>query len=471
MRISKEIYLNTALFCLTVFIYCIPSILNGFPFLLSDSGTYLISGQTGDVPVDRPIIYGLFVRHMSLSWSIWLVLITQITILQFCLWGVVKYVLKVKKSFFIHFLLSVFLFVFTGVSYHSNLIIADIFTSISILSLILLFVIPRKNFLYYGLTIIILGFSLITHLSHIPLVLGILGIVFLVNLFKKGKLLNYKRILLSVSLVVLSLLTLATVNYSHKAGFKLSRIKYIVISARFIESGIANRFLKENCENGGADKPYSNLCNYIDKFGEWPSTGAYLWTDTSPLYDGPCVDSGGWSQCWIEKESNYEQLVNDILAVPKYRNDFIAQIVTGTLKQLVNFEQSKLDPTNLKWIVENYYEFDAYSHLNSTQIKKDILFDTSSLVEYITFDLSVLLILILLYYHHKKVSITLKCLLLCIAVGLLLNAAICSSLSNFVPRYQGRIVFLVPMSLFLLIIEVVKNKVQSKKLNLNDYLK
>lgn len=469
MKISLSNLYKFSLFAATVLLYLMPSFLNGYPLLMSDSGTYFVSGQTMEVPVDRPITYGLFVRHLSLSWSIWLIGIIQAILINYTLWTVSKFVLKAEKPFLIHFILSSLLFILTGISYHSNLIIADVFTSISVITLFVLLIIPRDKKGHFIFLSILFCWSIIVHLSHIPLALGLIVFGVLVNLFRKRKLYKFQRSIYVASLMGISLLSLATLNYSLDAGFKLSKTKNIVLSARLIECGIANEFLKKQCASG-EEKSYSELCSYVDKFGQWPSAGAFLWIDTSPIYDGDCTERG-WASCWLEKEEMYGDLVSDILSEPDYQKDMAAQIIAGTLKQLINFEQSILDPVNLKDVVKAFYGFDSYSHEHSTQFKRRLTFFTASTVESIVFDLSLILILFLLFKRYRNIDPMLKWFLLFVVIALLGNAFICSTFSNYAPRYQGRIAFLLPMATFLILFGLVKDAIQNKRINLNNFFK
>jgi len=50
----------------------LPAFYNGYPLVYSDTGTYIASGFEGKVPNSRPITYGLFIRHSSLTASLWL---------------------------------------------------------------------------------------------------------------------------------------------------------------------------------------------------------------------------------------------------------------------------------------------------------------------------------------------------------------------------------------------------------------
>jgi hypothetical protein len=49
----------------------VPALVNGFPFVYSDTGTYLRSVFAGFVPPDRPYWYGPFLRLSSFNgWSL-----------------------------------------------------------------------------------------------------------------------------------------------------------------------------------------------------------------------------------------------------------------------------------------------------------------------------------------------------------------------------------------------------------------
>ena len=76
-RKIATIIIRFILVAIGIFFLLIPSVANGFPILFSDVGTYIASGFNKFVPIDRPIIYGLFLRHTSLAHSLWFVIISQ----------------------------------------------------------------------------------------------------------------------------------------------------------------------------------------------------------------------------------------------------------------------------------------------------------------------------------------------------------------------------------------------------------
>ena len=48
--------------------------------------------------------------------------------------------------------------------------------------------------------------------------------------------------------------------------------------------------------------------------------------------------------------------------------------------------------------------------------------------------------------------------MIAIGTSLLFNAAFCATLSNVIPRYQGRIIFLVPLFMLLLLFQFLNEK-------------
>ena len=115
---------------------------NGYPFVYSDTGTYIRTGFEGIVPFDRPIAYGLFIRLVSLKYSMWLVVLVQNLILSFVIFETFRYV--VKSNFKAWFIITIFfLAMTTSVSMFSNQLMPDIFVAILGLSLFLLLFVKR----------------------------------------------------------------------------------------------------------------------------------------------------------------------------------------------------------------------------------------------------------------------------------------------------------------------------------------
>jgi len=58
-------------------VFLLPAIWNGFPFIFTDSLSYITSGIDLVAPFDRPIFYGLFIRSTGLIMKVWGAVIIQ----------------------------------------------------------------------------------------------------------------------------------------------------------------------------------------------------------------------------------------------------------------------------------------------------------------------------------------------------------------------------------------------------------
>lgn len=96
----KKQKLNTYLLLLLgTLISCFFGFYNRYPFVYSDTGTYLYSGFANFIPWDRTIFYGLFCRHISLETSPWLIIITQSFLINVLLYKTLGFFLEaiIKK--------------------------------------------------------------------------------------------------------------------------------------------------------------------------------------------------------------------------------------------------------------------------------------------------------------------------------------------------------------------------------------
>jgi len=471
MNIPKAYFENFLWFGLAILVLLVLPLSNGYPLLFSDSGTYIISGHIDYAPVDRPITYGLFIRHLSLSWRLWLVVIIQAAIFNYCLFLMIRFFAKLNKPFFWTFIIALCLSIFTGISYFAGQLTADIFTSITVLSLFLIYYLPKEQKIHLAFLSILFGFSLISHLSHLPISLALIGLLLLFELFKRIKYKHFyklKRLLLLSGIFVFSILTLSAINYYFSGSAKLSRASNIVIGARLIETGIANQHLKRHC-NSGQSLPYGELCDYIDQFDQWPAAGFYLHDYKSPLYAGDCLEKG-WTNCWLEKDSAYQVMISDILAQDDFLKAFAGLAVTGTLAQFFSYELDKLEPLDFGYMIERHYPDEKYLFEHSTQKHSTLTFDGLSFRQMIFIYLSFIVLLYILLKKWKILSEEGQVLLIIMCFALVVNAFVCATFSNVVPRYQARIIFLLPLVLMLIVLKQTKQNRLVENINLKQWI-
>src|SRR6187402_892128 len=136
-------YFNKSLllqFVLTTILLSIPAFYNRYPFLYSDSGTYLVSlFDKQFVPMDRPFGYGFMMRFASLKLSLWPIIIFQNFIATFLIWKTITRFFEIEKAKYIHMITCVILLITSSLPWYSNQIMPDIITSFMILTVYLFF--------------------------------------------------------------------------------------------------------------------------------------------------------------------------------------------------------------------------------------------------------------------------------------------------------------------------------------------
>ena len=419
------------------FVLCFLAFYNKYPLVFPDTGTYLLSGFTGQVPRDRPMIYGLFIRHVSLWETLWLVILLQGILLSLTVFYYFRYLGR-TKNYLPWFLAYIFLITFsTGASLNVSQLIPDVFTSISILSLGLLVFVRDLKLRDLIIISVLLAFSIAVHTSHLMLVLSIVVLLSVLFLFKKIRTghwyLTYKRLFLIWGLIALSYLSVASTQLGFGGKFTFSEGKHVFLMSRLNEMGILNLYLQDNCD----EKEYK-LCAYKDEI-IW----GFIWDENSPLYQ-----TGGWEA----NKAEYRAIFRDLFTTPKYLKIFLIRSLESSFKQFFNFETGDAPVLGINsepyGAVKNFMKGQEMEYLSSRQRSGRLDFRFINNIQYIVIALSLSLTIILLIL---RIPMERKYLMIYILVAIFLNAAICGTFSGISPRYQSRVVWLLPLPLLLLI--------------------
>ena len=204
-------------------ILCFMGYYNGYPFVFSDTGTYLESGFLNFVPIDRPIIYGLFARHVSLSDSLWLIIWAQGCILSLMIYYYFKYFSNCFNKR-IPFIIYVFLITFlTGASINVSQLIPDVFTSVSLLALgLLIFAnnLSKRDFIIITFFLVLGTAVHNSHYYNIALILLFLSGAWVVKkLRNKMIFFSLKRLVYLWAILIFTNLSVCTVHASFGGGF------------------------------------------------------------------------------------------------------------------------------------------------------------------------------------------------------------------------------------------------------------
>jgi len=414
---------------------------NGFPIVYSDSSTYIVSGFGLDMPMDRPLLYGILLRIFSLNGiSLWFVTFFQALIVSYLIFLLMELFVGRKEPRYTLFVI-LFLSLFTGLSWVVSQLMADVFTPIALLCAIIIISKEsnqKPNFVLY----LIYTLSIGTHISHVLMFSGLLLLTFFIkNLFFQT--IDYKKVNYKIfSLLGLTVLTILSM------GAPIAKSKHVFFMGAMVEHGITKKFLDENCNN----KPYQ-LCAYKDSFPE--KAWQFVWNESSPLYK-----IGGWKK----SEKEFNEIIHETLTQPKYIILHIQESVKATIQQMSLFaigdgNGSFLEGTLLFERVAKYFPNDLSLYRMSKQSNSNIGFiDTFNPVY--NFIIIVSSCLLLFFFVQQKVYENPKQTFICVLIilGVLINAWDCGTFANAIDRLGCKMMWLIPFNFFLILSNKIKKQ-------------
>src|SRR6218665_1636420 len=223
---------------------------NGFPMMTSDSGGYINIGFKGIVPIDRPIFYGLFVRHSSLASSLWFTVLFQSLLLFYVLWQTLSRFASALYGNAGKFILLVVLTAFSSISWFAGQVMPDIFVGMGLLAFLLL-IVAQGNTVSTALNALILLASCLVHNSCMLGFLIIFMLTLMYALYSKafsGKIILLKRFILAGCVILSSWIITPLLNYSYGQPFEITGSPYVFLMGKNIENGIVDRYLAEHCD-------------------------------------------------------------------------------------------------------------------------------------------------------------------------------------------------------------------------------
>lgn len=415
---------------------CFIGFYNGYPLIYPDTGAYLASGFDGTVPWDRTIFYGLFIRHISLSASPWLIIIAQGFIISWLLHLTTGIFFKNLKRNLIYLLSVTLVTLTTGFSFNVSIIIPDIFSPIALLCLIILIFHHELGKIRRIIISIIFLFSICTHLSNIPtfaiLLFCLIGYVYIKKLRKKESFISLKRILLPTYLFFFSLLLIPSVNYLHGDNFGYSKGSHVFMMNHLIECGVMDQYLEHNCKTSDY-----TLCEYENNLGT-----NFIWGAESPLHK-----TGGWKTT----KEEYNKIIADVYSSPRYWPLIIQKGIEYTFKQFFSFDigdpKPHLEGSAPYGQIHWRFHDSLREYKNSKQNKSLLSVSAFDFIQLWIILISMLSLFILISFSNfkKLIPLELRWMIITVFIYSLANAAICSNLSTVDPRYQNRLVWLFPI--------------------------
>ncbi len=269
-----------------------PALWNGYPLVFADTGTYLSQAVEHYLGWDRPVFYSLFMLPLHMTLTTWPVIAVQALLVTHTL-HLLRRVLLPGLS--VWWLLPgvATLSVVTALPWFASQLVPDIFTSLLVLVLALLVLVPeRLSRRERAWLAVFAAFMIAAHQSHVPLSLGLLLVLLpLRRWLGAATPLGRRGVLLALAPPVMAMVAMVAVNVAGFGRVALSPYGNVFMLARVIYDGPGMDTLHRECPR--ADW---RLCAFVDQM---PATSDdFLWRD-----DGPVARAGGAKRVSAEADA------------------------------------------------------------------------------------------------------------------------------------------------------------------------
>jgi hypothetical protein len=428
-------------------------LLNGFPLVFSDSGTYLWYIAKEGTPLDRPVFYswllGIFTLNTKLP--IFSIIASQALISSTVIYIFLKclQITKTKSRL----ILALFLTTATSLPWFAGQLMPDFFLGLGLLSAYTLIYyfedLNNSKRIFLFATFIT---TCLVHNSNTPVLLSTLFIFLIAyQLHKNHDGPKNKHVLTRTLLLMVLALTALTINHLQtKSQLKQTPTAHFLVN-RLVDDGIIQKLLNEHC----ADTNYI-LCPYKDKV-----QSSYLWGDSS----SPFMQIRGFNS---PAEESWKMIIDSLIYYPF---DHILSSTKNTVKQVFSFNTGDglgvySEKTSINRAIKKIYPSDYIDFASSRQqqgtLKKLLSFIAP--IHNIVIGISFAILLLTLLYkknHARSTSI----LTIFILSAIISNAAICGIFAGVYDRYQSRIIWLIPFAAAILIIKLSSSKASIEESN------
>jgi hypothetical protein len=410
---------------------------NGYPLVYADTGTYLNSGFEMQVPMDRPITYGIFIRIFSFNgMSLWSVIFFQSLILSYLIFECFRQFTPKENAGKNMILATLLLSCFTGISWIASQIIGDVFTPICALAAALIFFAPDLKRSQTIFILILFFVAVATHVSHLVILFVFSSLLFAKHYFQKKKkkptYFQWKR---AIFIPLFSVLAFFTMSSS------IGKSGHIFMMSRLVETGIIDRYLDDNC-----GKKQLELCRFKDSLPHDAAT--FMWKK-----GGPLEQMGGWKNTKAE----FNGVISDVFTTPKYFLPFGFSCLTGTLEQVLFFRTGEglgAYPKGDKLYdsVKKYVPYELKEYEFSLQ-GRDYLppLENFNFCAYVFMGIAIFLLVYMMFQKTVETNtLRVKEIVLALVLFILVNNFTCTTFSTISNRFGCRVMWLLPLFLIIL---------------------
>lgn len=254
-----------------------PAVLNGYPIVFDDTGTYLSQAVQRYLGWDRPVFYSLFLLPLHMTLTTWPDIAAQALLAAHTLHLTRRILLPAISPWWLVPCVAV-LTVTTALPWFASQLMPDVFTPLLVLVLAMLLVTPERLSRLERLWLVLFAtFMIAAQQSSVALSLALLlALTPLRRILGAAAPLGRTGLMRLAAPPLLAMAALVSVNlvgFGHAALFPFGNV---FILARVIYDGPGMDVLQRDCPAAGW-----RLCPFLDRF---PATSdEFLWQPGSPI--------------------------------------------------------------------------------------------------------------------------------------------------------------------------------------------
>jgi hypothetical protein len=378
-------------------------------------------------------VYSIFLATIHRQASLWPVVVVQALIVAHLLYISVRVTLGIVRPTMFVGLIGL-LGLLTSLPWLVGQIMPDVFAGLVILATFALGF-GRLGRLEAGYVAVLGALAIAAHYSHVVLAAGLISVIFVWRMARrpKGAVATPAPALLLAPLLLAGL-AIALTNLAYR-GTLSSPAGPTLLLARTLADGPARAYLEESCPT----VRYA-LCEYLD---ELPSTSDdLLWRAESPLYRAGGIEALASESRAIVWRSWQADPVWHLQWAIRNTGRQLALFDTGDgLGPYTEADDDDRRATPL--VIKEYFPAVYAGYVRSRQNTGQLHLEAIRPLHTVAVAASVLAsvpILVILARRRQHGPVALAGVIL---VGVILNATITGAVSNPIPRYESRVIWLV----------------------------
>jgi hypothetical protein len=423
---------------LGAWLFGIPAVLNGFPFIFPDSGDYLVLHPL----LYRSPYYGLLITFFHWNRFIWLPIVMQCVVVSHLLWLLTRLVMghPSPKSFL---LLAGLLTAFSSLPFFTGFIMADIFTPVMFLIMYIIGFhyrsLPRQLLVYL---FVLNCIATAAHISNLTLGIFLLVLfAFIVLITSKHSREHFKPLAVLTAPIAATAGAILLFNVVIFNSWSLSPAGQSFILANMIQYGPARHYLTDSCPGAGY-----RICTYLNQLPE--TANELLWS--SGMYE----KLGGFAGMQHEAK---EIVTRTIQTRPLEVFELVLRnFATGlaTHEPAAEFRPDYQVPAFPNLIDLKFGNRAAAAYKASAEMRDAIPHRLIKAIDDVTFPAAGFVVIAFTFAGRKRLAPETIALSIAVVGFVLADTLLCTAVSGVFDRYQARVTWLVVcVALLLLLVQ------------------